>query len=87
MISSAGRWGLDMAIARDIKYVFRRPSTATLASAVRWREDTADSWCVKILHGDVDVSATAVRWRERHETLSTNTGVCSLDSMFFCFIS
>ena len=32
-----------------IIYVFRRPSTAMLASAVRWREDTGDSWCVKVL--------------------------------------
>ena len=32
-----------------ISYVFRRPPTATFASAMRWREDTVDSWCVKVL--------------------------------------
>ena len=42
-----------MAIATDIIYVFRRPSTAMLASAVRWREDTVDSWCVKVLAGNI----------------------------------
>lgn len=35
--------------AINISYVFRRPSTAMFASAMRWREDTVDSWCVKVL--------------------------------------
>ena len=42
-----------MAIATEIIYVFRSPSTAMLASAVRWREDTVDSWCVKVLAGNI----------------------------------
>ena len=35
--------------AMNISYVFRRPSTAMLASAVRWREGTIDSWCKMVL--------------------------------------
>jgi len=35
--------------AINISHVFRRPSTAMFASAMRWREDTVDSWCVKVL--------------------------------------
>ena len=42
-----------MAIATDIIYVFRRPSMAMLASAVRWREDTVDSWWVKVLADNI----------------------------------
>ena len=50
-----------------ISYVFRRPPTATFASAMRWREDTVDG---------SNVSTTAaVRWSGRHEALSSHIGV------------
>ena len=44
---------LEKMLSSVIIYVFRRPSTAMLASAVRWREDTMDSWCVKVLAGNI----------------------------------
>ena len=50
-----------------------------LASAVRWREDTGDSWCVKVLAGNI--YDTAERWSGRHEALSNRIGVLYVFSL------